>query len=650
MVALPAQLGRYEVLTPLGAGGMGEVYRAKDHRLDRHVAIKVLPQQFVPDPAWRARFEREARAIAALSHPNILAIYDYGIEQGIPFAVLELLEGETLRSCLSRSALNWQRALELGTAIADGLAAAHAKGIVHRDLKPENLFLTTDGLVKILDFGLARVLPLPGLEWETRPFSPDQTQPGVVLGTIGYMSPEQVRGLTVDARSDIFSLGCVLYEMVKGQRPFQRRTAADICAAILHDDPPPLAVPGSAIPGGVEQLIRRCLAKAADERFPSACDLSVALRAALTELAAPPARLPHAPAGNLGKAGRGSTDNEDAYRLYLAGRYYWDKRTEEGLRKSIVTYHQALDKDPSFALAWVGLAEAYHLLGVWGHAPPTSACPKGKGAALRSIELDESNGEAHCALGVNLKDYHWDFPGAARAFRRALELAPHQGLAHMWYGECLACMGRHSEAIAELRLAQDLDPLSTSISAALGRHGFFFARLYDQAADQLRKTIATDSAFWVAHNFLGWVCLFQGNCPEAFSAFQTASRLDDNPETLVGLGYAHAKFEQPAKALECLDALMELARRRYVAPINLALIYIGLGETDQAFTWLTRACDDHSQWLSEILVDPAFDPLRFDPRFTHLLRRMNGALLEHDPFETLPPGAQPGAASERPHD
>jgi tetratricopeptide (TPR) repeat protein len=239
---------------------------------------------------------------------------------------------------------------------------------------------------------------------------------------------------------------------------------------------------------------------------------------------------------------------------------------------------------------------------------------------------------------------------AARAYQRALELSPHYALAHAWYGECLACMGRHAEAIAELRLAQDLDPLSTSISTSLGRHGFFFARMYDEAAKQLRMTIATDSAFWVAHNFLGWVYLFQSNYREAFTAFQTASRLDDNPETLVGLGYTHAKLGQSAKAQECLDALMELARRRYVAPVNPAIVLIGLEEMDQAFAWLARAYDDHSQWLSESLVDPVFDPLRSEPRFAHLLERLKAAQLESAPFKTLTQIARPGAAANQPGD
>src|SRR5437667_7190886 len=210
MLAISSRLGPYEIVTPLGAGGMGEVYRARDTRLGREVAVKVLPEPFARDPDRLARFEREARAVAALSHPNILAIHDYGTDGAVTYAVMELLEGETLRGRLSRGALPWREAVVVAAAIAEGLAAAHTKGIVHRDLKPENLFLTSDGRVKILDFGLARITPLTKSQSETGPYVPADTDPGRVMGTVGYMSPEQVRGQPADPRSDIFSFGCVL--------------------------------------------------------------------------------------------------------------------------------------------------------------------------------------------------------------------------------------------------------------------------------------------------------------------------------------------------------------------------------------------------------------------------------------------------------
>ena len=277
MLAASSRLGPYEIVAPLGVGGMGEVYHARDTRLGREVAIKVLPEPFANNPERLARFEREARAVAALSHPNILAIHDYGKDGAVTYAVMELLEGETLRARLAKAPLPWREAIQVGAAIADGLAAAHAKGIIHRDLKPENVFLTGDGRVKILDFGLAKVEPAARTTDETGPYVTAATEAGTVMGTIGYMSPEQVRGQPADARSDLFSFGCVLYEMATGQRAFRRETAAETMTAILHDEPPGLTNTGIPVPPDLERLIRQCLAKGLNHRPQSARDLALAL-------------------------------------------------------------------------------------------------------------------------------------------------------------------------------------------------------------------------------------------------------------------------------------------------------------------------------------------------------------------------------------
>jgi TolB-like protein/Flp pilus assembly protein TadD len=287
-LALPVstRLGPYEILAVLGAGGMGEVYRARDTRLGREVAVKVLPAAFADDHDRRSRFESEARAVAALSHPSILAIHDYGAQGTNIYAVMELLDGETLGSRLaSGGALPWRQAAEIGVAVADGLAAAHAKGIIHRDLKPENLFLTTDGRVKILDFGLARYTPIPDSNSETAPYLPAQTSPGTVMGTVGYMSPEQVRGQPVDARGDLFSFGCVLYEMMTGRQAFRRETAAETMTAILHDEPPDPTTVGHRVPAELGRLIRQCLTKNPNQRPQSARDLALGLRAVASDVA-----------------------------------------------------------------------------------------------------------------------------------------------------------------------------------------------------------------------------------------------------------------------------------------------------------------------------------------------------------------------------
>jgi TolB-like protein/Flp pilus assembly protein TadD len=277
-MTLPAgsKLGPYEILSPLGAGGMGEVYRARDPKLDREVAIKVLPSHLTSDAVALSRFEAEAKAVASLSHPNILAIHDFGKADGVSYAVTELLEGETLRGKLDRGPISQKQAVDWGLQIVRGLSAAHSKGVVHRDLKPENVFVTSEGHVKLLDFGLAKRVE-KGSEKTSAPTDPAHTAPGTVMGTMGYMSPEQVRGLPVDHRADIFSFGAVLYEMLSGRKAFKRDTASDTMAAIMRDEPPEISQSGRMIPVALDHIVRHCLEKDPDSRFQSAKDVAFAL-------------------------------------------------------------------------------------------------------------------------------------------------------------------------------------------------------------------------------------------------------------------------------------------------------------------------------------------------------------------------------------
>ncbi len=293
-VAPGTRLGPYEILAPLGAGGMGEVYRARDTRLDRTVAIKILPTAFASDAERLQRFEQEARAIAALNHPNILAIHDVGSYNGCPYLVSEFLEGTTLHHRLNEGALSPRKATELALQMARGLGAAHDRGIVHRDLKPENVFLTRDGNLKILDFGLAKLARpevSPGGEETLATAASPATTPGIVMGTAGYMSPEQVRGMAADHRSDIFSFGAILYEMLAGGRAFQRDTSVETMTAILKEEPPELVESGRAIPPAVYRIVRRCLEKEPEQRFQSAKDLAFALEA-VSGTSGPTAALP----------------------------------------------------------------------------------------------------------------------------------------------------------------------------------------------------------------------------------------------------------------------------------------------------------------------------------------------------------------------
>jgi eukaryotic-like serine/threonine-protein kinase len=289
LLASGAKLGPYVIVGPLGAGGMGEVYRARDSRLGREVAVKVLPDRFADSPEALARFEREARAVAALSHPNILSLFDVGQSNGISYAVAELLKGDTLRARLSGERLPVRKAVEIAATVADGLAAAHEAGIVHRDLKPENIFVTSDGRVKILDFGLARVeTPGDAIAATSAPTTPAPTEPGVLMGTAGYISPEQVRGKPADARSDIFALGAVLYEMLTGERAFAGATTGESLAAVLRDQPPEASRKSKDISPALDRLVTRCLEKSPGERFQSARDLAYALRETVTGAGATP--------------------------------------------------------------------------------------------------------------------------------------------------------------------------------------------------------------------------------------------------------------------------------------------------------------------------------------------------------------------------
>jgi eukaryotic-like serine/threonine-protein kinase len=295
LLAAGTRLDAYEILVLLGAGGMGEVYRARDPALKREVAIKVLPSFVSRDPDRLRRFEQEAQAAAALDHPNILAVHQFGVFDGSPYLVSELLTGESLRHALHRGPLPVRKAIDYGIQIAHGLAAAHDHGIVHRDLKPENLFVTKDGRVKILDFGLAKLIQPPSDSDGNAPTFTQGTDPGVVMGTAGYMSPEQVRGQGVDHRTDIFAFGAILYEMLTGKRAFQRSTSAETMTAILNDDPPAISQTGANIPPALQRVVNRCLEKNPEQRFHSASDLAFALDA-LSDSGPVPVPAPIAPA------------------------------------------------------------------------------------------------------------------------------------------------------------------------------------------------------------------------------------------------------------------------------------------------------------------------------------------------------------------
>jgi serine/threonine-protein kinase len=814
-------VSHYRILQALGAGGMGEVYLAEDSRLDRKVALKLLPQGFTRDQERLRRFEREARLVSALNHPNILTIHEVGIADETHFIAAEFVDGQTLRELLRGVRLGLSESLEFAIQIASALSAAHEAGIVHRDLKPENVMARRDGIVKVLDFGLAKLTEgeiSAEMDVESASLQKVTTEPGTVLGTPRYMSPEQARGQKLDARSDVFSLGVVLYEMLTGRPPFDGVNAIEVLTAILNREPAPLKQHWTAVPDELQRVVGKALRKNRDERYQTARDLlndlkdlkeelafaaklestgrterneaatfsaeavptaGTALRttssakiifgevkrhklatliallvlvaaatgvvwylqaqqtaAAIDSIAVLPFAnqnraeetdylvdgLTESIINNLtqlpnlrviarnsvfrykgkeddligaGKAlgvravvmgrvlQRGEnltvsaelvdvrdnkqlwgeryerqvadllgvqreiakeisanlrlklsgaderrvtkhyTENTEAYQLYLKGRFYWNKRTGEALKKAIEYFNQAIEKDPSYAHAFAGMAEAYVVLPNFSVASPQDSAPKAKAAAKRALELDETLAEAHTALAYVLLNYYWDFREANREFQRAIALNPNYATAHQWYGNgyLLAIMERFDEAIAEGKRALELDPLSLIVNSDLGQD-YYFARQYDQAIEQLLKNAEIDPSFYTAHANLGMAYQAKGSFQEALAEYRRARELSDDPIVLARLGYALAASGQRTGALQTLDQLKEISKQRYVPAYGFAILYAGLGEKEQAFEWLERSYQDREPKLTRLKVDPLLDPLRPDPRFADLVHRV----------------------------
>jgi serine/threonine protein kinase/tetratricopeptide (TPR) repeat protein len=751
------KLGPYEILASIGAGGMGQVYRAQDSRLNRDVAIKVSGEQF------SERFESEAKAIAALNHPNICQIYDVGPN----YLIMEYVDGLPIVDCEQPQALPPAEALRLARQIAAALEAAHGKGIIHRDLKPANILATSDGVVKLLDFGLAK--QSHGSLTEDLTQTMGVTQVGTIMGTPAYMSPEQAEGKPADARSDIFSFGAVLYEMLAGRRAFSGGSSAATIGAIVHKNPDPLNAPPA-----LEAIVRRCLSKSPDGRFQSATDLRRALEEASTRgisgikrrtialtvavsllvigsaglfiylkgsktgidsIAVLPlenrsndpdadyisdgvtesinnslARLPslrvipHSVASHYkGKAmdvqkvgddlrvqavltgdvrqrgddltidvelddvrngkqlwgerysrkladllavqneiarevsqrlrsqlsvedqqklTKGSTDNPEAYPLYLKGKYYTNKLSKDGFGKGIGYFNQAIALDPNYGLAYSGLAYNYINQDDW-FMPPNEAGPKARDAARKALAIDESDAGAHLSLAIETHWYEWNWAAAESEFKRAIELNPNNSEALGYYSWFLAPMGRKDEALAQAKRSQQADPLSTMANLFVGSV-LVFNRQWDPAIEQLRSAIELDPTFWFDHCFLGRAYEQKRRLPEAIAEFQRALELEkDNAETWSSLGHAYALSGNRAEAQKMLDHLKELSAHTWVAPYNVAVIYAGLGEKDQAFAWLDRAYKDRSYYLAVYLTtDARMDSLRSDPRFGELQRRV----------------------------
>ena len=824
MLSPGTRLSRYEIKSKLAEGGMGEVYLAWDSELNRTVAVKVLHQAVAANEQRIRRFIQEAQAASALNHPHILTIYEIGSSGNRRFIATEFIDGDTLRKRINNGSQNLNELLEFAIQTAGALSAAHTAGIVHRDIKPDNIMVRRDGYVKVLDFGLAKLAEPAGFasDGEAPTKALVNTREGTVMGTANYMSPEQARGTEVDARTDLWSLGVVLYEMITGKPPFAGETATDSISLILQKDPVPLTRYVKDIPPELERIVSKALTKDREERYQTAKDLLIDLRnlkrklevdAELGRTAPPelPEPLPtasglaattasstsqpavssaeylfseirrHKIAAGVGavvllaavlgisfylharnsevaiesiavlpfqnrnsepdteylsdglaesliyrlsqlpnlkvsptssvfsyknkeidpvtvgnKLGvnavlsgrivqRGDyltisaelvdvrqnkllwgehyerkmsevlqtqreiareivdklklrvsvdekgltksyTENNEAYQLYMKGRFYWNKRTAYALHKSVEFYEQAIQQDPKFALAYAGLADTYSLLGgpeAGGDMAPIETLPKAKAAALKAIELDSSLAEPHVSLGHVSYFYDRDWRKAESEFKRAIELKPNYPVAHHWYAILLSTIpGRLPEALTEIRRALELDPTSSIINAWYGRILGVAGQL-DEAIEQLRKTVELDPNFNLAHYRLGQAYAEKRMYNEAIDEFNKLFNLPDGRRSgLMGLAHAYALAGRREEAQKTLNELFELSKHEYVSPGQIGIIYTALGEKDKAFEYLEKGNKVYDLNLMRMKVESRFDPLRSDPRFADLVKRI----------------------------
>lgn len=812
------RIGSYLITGSIGTGGMGEVYLAKD-KLGRMVALKLLNQHFERDRSGVARFQQEARTLLALNHPHIVTIYDIDQIDSVYYIASELVEGETIRQRLDQSDLGLMVVLEVAIQIATALAAAHEKGIIHRDIKPENVMIRPDGYVKVLDFGIAK---LTGGQVTTEPEAPTirqvHTAEGTVVGTAPYMSPEQARGLPVDARTDIWSLGVMIYETIAGCKPFSGETTQDVIGSILEKEPAPLARYAHDVPEGLEWIVSRALRKEREGRYQTANELLFDLKAlkrkieftksmsseATADVTLPPGRaptsdqvvLPTAPtnptsaeyivtgikrnrlafivsllvlaAASVGLAAyfharnneaaiqsiavlpfenqnhdpntdylsdglteniinnltqlpslrviprssvfhykgreadsmtagrelgvravltgrimqrgdnlvvsaelvdirdnkqlwgeqysrkvsdalalqqeislqiseklrlkltgedqkqlnKGGTNDAEAYQFYTKGLYYWNKRGVTGsLQKAIDQFQQAVQKDPNYALAYVGLADSYGVLEEYTGDQGIEPLQKARAFAERALQIDNSLAEAHSALALAYEGL-WIWDDADREFRLSISLNPNYPTAHQWHGELFLWMGRVDEGVAELKRAQELDPLSLVMNMWVAEN-YFRKGDTDAAIRQSNKVLELDRDFPRPHSLLGIVYLRQGRYEEAIAELQKGVDLSGRSSSyLRDLGYGYAVWGRQTEAVAIIKELEQKYARREAHGHDIAAVYSGLGDKNQGFAWLEKDFTAHSTSLPTITVSSPFESLRNDPRYANLLRRM----------------------------
>jgi len=608
-------VSHYRVIEHLGEGGVGVVYRGWDERLERDVALKFLLPRARETADRRERLAREAKMLSRLDHPAIATVYDIDADGDRQFLVMEFVRGVTLSERLAGGPLPEAEALPIAMQMAEALAAAHEQGVVHRDLKPANVMVTVRGHVKVLDFGLAACF-----EAEPTSASRDRTRTVELVGTVPYMAPEQLFGQPIDLRTDVFSFGAVLYEMVTGFAPFSGRVSTAIADAILHQAPVP---PRRARPGlstGLEAVILRCLEKRASDRYPSAREVAADLRRLAEGDELQISR--RAPAVRQRTPGAPQVASDPVAReAYAMGRRQWSKRTRDSLERAIQHFEQAIDADPGYAPAYSGLADCYNILAPW--LPPRLAFRMAKAAAKKAIELDPNLAEAHTSYGFVLMYDEWDWEGAERSFKRAIELQPDYATAHQWHAEYLNAIGHFDAALAEARAAEELDALSWAMPTTL-INVFYYARRYDEALEYHRRM----NILSPPGPSLGGVAdrariLEQGGHPEeAIEEYRRVMTQDDEPRIRAGYACALALAGRKDEARAEIAALEALPAFAAVPPYALAGAYAVLGDLDAAFAKLEQGFTEHDRAMVWMRVNPRFDALRGDPRYASLAERM----------------------------
>jgi eukaryotic-like serine/threonine-protein kinase len=735
-------VSHYEIMEPLGSGGMGVVCKARDLQLDRVVAVKFLSSNSKTSESHKKRFIQEAKAASSLDHPNICTIHEIGsTPDGQIFIAMAYYEGETLKERIERARLGPMESVDIAIQVAQGLAKAHAKGIFHRDIKPANLFITNDGIVKILDFGLAKLSGASAL-----------TSSGALLGTLAYMSPEQIAGKT-DQRTDLWSLGVVLYEMLAGQHPFNAESEKTVIDRILHQQPRKITALRPDVPVAVENVIARALEKEPDRRYLRAEDLLDDLRrvrsqdmVSTAERAAP--RIPSIvvlPFTNLSHEQdaeyfsdglaeeliyalsqvdgmrvvsrvsafefKGKSQNlaqiaqqlnvesvldgsvriagqrlrvnvemtnvadgyclwskrfdremkdvfaiqdeiassvvstlklklEDppyasftpryvghpgAYNLYLKGRYYCNKYTEDGFQKAGECFEHAIAVDPDCAPAYAGLADYYMALGFWSVIAPKDAWPKTRQYAIRAMQLDARLPEPHITMAKIYQFGDWDRQTAETEFRRAIQLNPGHSDARFAYSVFLLQTGFLGLALDEIKRAHELDPLNLSIATGVAWLHYYLGD-YQRAIDHCQQVLELSPDYPEAQGCMALCSEKIGRPADHVAWFEKAAAGSGGLPFVLGLlGRAYALNGQQGKARELQAKLQSLSEQRYTSQVAHALIAIGLGEFDRAMQWLEEAFQAHDAFLCYAKVFPPYDPLREQPRFQQMLHRMGVA-------------------------